>query len=197
VARRVGLTTALVVDAAVELLEERGEPDAVTLGAVASRLGVRAQSLYAHVDGLDGLRRELALRGMAVVGDAVGAAAIGRSGADAVAAIVHAYLDVATEHPGLYAASLRPPGDDPELRAAVARVTTPLTLVFRSYELDADVHVHWYRLVFATVHGFASLRRAGLLTLPGDPDATVDHIVRVFAGQLEADAAARAHRRPA
>ena len=36
----------------------------VALRPVAERLGVRVQSLYAHVDGADGLRRALALRGL-------------------------------------------------------------------------------------------------------------------------------------
>ncbi len=45
--------------------------------------------------------------------------------------------------------------------------------------------VHWYRLVWATVCGFATLRRDGLFTRPGDPDETIAHLVRVFADELE------------
>jgi AcrR family transcriptional regulator len=183
---RVGLSRPIVVDAAVAVLEEQGTVDAVTLAAVAERLGVRTQSLYSHVDGLDGLRRELALRSVQALGAELSTTAMGRAGADAVEAIVRAYLRFAAEHPGLFAATLRAPGEDAELAAAVASVTTPLTLVFRAYGLDEDAQVHWYRLVWATVCGFAMLRRDGLFTRPGDPDDTVTHLVRVFADQLAA-----------
>jgi AcrR family transcriptional regulator len=197
---RVGLSRPMVVEAGVAILEEQGTPDAVSLAAVAERLGVRTQSLYSHVDGLDGLRRELALHAVAALGRELSDAAMGRSGPDAVEAIIRTYLRFAAEHPGLFAATLRAPGDDAELAAAVAGVTTPLNLVFRSYGLDAEALVHWYRLVWATVCGFAMLRRDGLFTRPGDPDDTVAHLVRVFADQLEREAgtgagtAARARR---
>jgi AcrR family transcriptional regulator len=189
---RVGLNRRTVVEAAVEILEEGTAVDAVTLAAVAERLGVRTQSLYSHVDGLDGLRRELALHAIGALGRELSAAAMGRAGADAVEAIIRAYLGFAAAHPGLFGATLRAPGDDPDLAEAVATVTTPLNLVFRSYGLAPDALVHWYRLVWATVCGFAMLRREGLFTRPGHPDDTIRHMVRVFAGQLEHDAPARA-----
>jgi AcrR family transcriptional regulator len=185
---RVGLSRTVVVEAAVAVLEEQGTLDAVSLAAVAERLGVRTQSLYSHVDGLDGLRRELALHAVTALGTELADAAMGRAGSEAVEAIIRTYLRFAAEHPGLFVATLRAPGDDAELSAAVATVTTPLNLVFRSYGLDADALVHWYRLVWATVCGFATLRRDGLFTLPGDPDDTITHLVRVFADQLEREA---------
>ena len=187
---RVGLTRPMVVEAGVAILEEQGTVDAVSLAAVAERLGVRTQSLYSHVDGLDGLRRELALHGVGALGRELTDAAMGRAGAEAVEAIIRTYLRFAAEHPGLFAATLRAPGDDEELAAAIAGVSTPLNLVFRSYGLGASEQVHWYRLVWATVCGFATLRRDGLFTLPGDPDATIAHLVRVFSDQLAADAPA-------
>jgi AcrR family transcriptional regulator len=185
----VGLSRAVVVESAVVVLEEQGTVDAVTLAAVAERLGVRTQSLYSHVDGLDGLRRELALHSVRALGAELSTAAMGRAGADAVEAIIRTYLRFAAEHPGLFAATLRAPGEDAELAAAVATVSTPLTLVFRAYGLDEEAQVHWYRLVWATVCGFATLRRDGLFTRPGDPDDTITHLVRVFADQLAASPA--------
>jgi AcrR family transcriptional regulator len=74
----VGLDHGQVFDAAVALLEERGRVDGVTLREVAERLEVRTQSLYAHVDGLAGLRRALALRGLAALATELSSAAIGK-----------------------------------------------------------------------------------------------------------------------
>src|SRR4051812_16538416 len=106
---RVGLDRTQVVDSATGLLEERGRVEDVALREVADRLGVRTQSLYAHVDGIDGLRRQLGLRGLEAMADRLGAAAMGRTRGDAVAAIVLAWATFALDHPGLYGASLRPP----------------------------------------------------------------------------------------
>jgi AcrR family transcriptional regulator len=182
---KVGLDRDQVVAAAAALAERDPAGAPPTLAAVAARLGVRTQSLYAHVDGADGLRRGLALHALARLTDRLRSAAIGVAGRDAVDAIVRAYLEFASEHPGLYAASMRAPGDDPELRAAIADAMEPLNLVFASYGLDAVEAAHWYRMVFSLVYGFAALRRDGLMTMPGDPDETVRRIVRVFGDQLE------------
>ena len=59
---RAGLDSAAVVRAAADLADAKGI-DALTLGEVAARLGVRTPSLYNHIAGLDGLRRDLALLG--------------------------------------------------------------------------------------------------------------------------------------
>ena len=181
----VGLTPTAVVDAAVEELEAQGRIDAVGLRPVADRLGVRVQSLYAHVEGADGLRRALALRGLDALADRLTEAAIGRAGPDAVGAIVRAYLDFAAEHPGLYDATLRPPGDDPEVGVAMAAVTRPLDLVLASFGFDETDAIHWYRIIFSTVHGFSVLRRDGNLTLDADPDETAERIEELFARELE------------
>jgi AcrR family transcriptional regulator len=186
-AARVGIDRDLVVDAAVEILDETGDLAAVSLGEVAARVGVRAQSLYAHVDGIDGLRRALALRGLDALARRLSDAAIGRAGRDALAAIVKAWTGFAAERPGLYAASLRAPGDGADVRAAVAATTRPLELVLHAHGLGGAAVTHWVRMVFATVHGFATLRDAGLLTLPASPDRTIDRYVTMLGDQLEAE----------
>ena len=180
----VGLDRDAVVGAAVEVLEGAGRVDAVSLRLVAEQLGVRVQSLYAHVDGADGLRHALALRGLDALAATLTEAAIGRAGPDAVAAIVRAYLAFAADHPGLWDATLTPPGDDPELVAAMGAVTRPLDLVLASAGFDRTEATHWYRIVFATIHGFSVLRRDGTLTLDADPDDTVERIVAMFTREL-------------
>jgi len=87
---RAGLDTERVVDAASAIADADGL-DAVTLARVAGGLGVRAPSLYNHVDGRAGLLRALALRGVRELTAALREAAIGRSGPDALAAAARAY----------------------------------------------------------------------------------------------------------
>jgi hypothetical protein len=54
----VGLDKADVLEMAATIADELGS-DELTLSRLAERLGVRSQSLYAHVDGQSGLRRDL------------------------------------------------------------------------------------------------------------------------------------------
>ncbi|MBV8950297.1 MAG: WHG domain-containing protein [Actinobacteria bacterium] len=190
-AARVGLDRGRVVDVAVELVERGAAGESPVLAEVAARLGVRTQSLYAHVNGVEDLRRELALRGLRALTARLTGAAVGRAGTDALDAIARAWLSFAGEHPGLYAASLRAPGQDPELREAVAAAMAPLQAVFRSWGLADDDAAHWYRTIFAAVHGFATLRSGGMFTLPVDVDETATRMIGMFVRGVERDARPR------
>ena len=61
-AARRGVTSEQLADAALALLDEAGRVDEVRPAVLADRLGIRSQSLYAHLAGVNGLRRLLALR---------------------------------------------------------------------------------------------------------------------------------------
>lgn len=181
-----GLQREQVIDAAVELLVETGDPSRVSLGTLARRLEVRPQSLYAHVDGAPGLRRELALRALEALSETVTEAAVGRAPVEALEAIVRAHFDFALARPGLYAAAIHPPGDDPVLEDAVGRVVRPLDTVLERAGIDEIGRVHWNRTVLAAVYGLMSLLRDDQLTRPVDPRATADHIVGLITGRLGA-----------
>ena len=56
-APRAGVDRARVVEVAAKLADEVGL-EALTLAQVAARLNVKLPSLYNHVDGLPGLRRD-------------------------------------------------------------------------------------------------------------------------------------------
>jgi len=62
-AARVGLDRVGVIKAAAALSDAAGGRE-VSLVELAAQLGVRTPSLYHHVAGQDGLRRELALLGL-------------------------------------------------------------------------------------------------------------------------------------
>jgi AcrR family transcriptional regulator len=162
VARKAGLARGDVLEVAAALADREGLA-AVTLSRVAAELGVRSPSLYAHVDGLPGLRRLLALRGAAAIRDALAGAVAGRSGPAALRAAAHAFRDVIRAHPGLYAATLPTPpaADDPELYAALADAARPLVDAAAAAGLAGPAAVHATRAIRAAVHGFADLDRAG------------------------------------
>ena len=188
--RRAGIDRAAVVAAAASVIDAAGL-DALTLTTVAARLGVRTQSLYSHVDGLEGLRRDLAIHANVALAEALRTSVMGLAGVDAIHAIARAYAAFATAHPGLYLAGLRSPAGDEELGAAMARATEPLTVVLQSYGLDAEAVIHWHRTFHSAVHGFLVMRQAGLFTLPADVDDSYRLMIDVYTEALTA----RAHRR--
>jgi len=180
----VGLDHAQVIDEAAALADEAGA-DGVTLAALAARLGVRSQSLYAHVDGLDGLRRDLAVLGQQLLAERLGRAVMGRAGEDALRALCHAYAAFAAERPGLYASSLRAPDDDAELLRTSAAATEPWGAVLASFGLSKTEIVHFHRTLWAALHGFVTLREQGLMTRSASPDRSFTLLVDVFADELD------------
>jgi AcrR family transcriptional regulator len=183
-ARPVGLDRETVLRAAAALADDVGL-DGLTLARLAARLDVRSQSLYAHVDGIEGLHRELGLHGQRVLGHELRAAADGLTGRRALHAIAAAYRSFESRRPGVYAASLRVPGDDGELWEAIERTSAPLTGVLESYGLGEPDVIHWYRVIWSAIHGFVAFERAGLMTRPADPDDSFRRLVDLFADGLE------------
>lgn len=185
-AARVGHTRDDVVAAAIALLDESQSLESVSLGAVARQLGIKPQSLYAHVDGLDGLRRAIAAAGLGPLSDAVTLACIGVTGEDAVRAIIRVHLDFARRHPALYEAVIEPPRGDTDLELAITTAGAPLEIVLETLGLDLDERVHWTRLFLAAVYGYATLNQAGRFALPTPTAETEDHLVTMLVAQLRA-----------
>jgi AcrR family transcriptional regulator len=183
-ATQVGLDHSAVIGAAAGIADEDGL-DALTLARLAGRLGIRSQSLYAHVDGLDGLQRDLALHAVHLLGEELRSAAIGRSGRDALLAMAYAYRSFATRHPGLYTAAIRPPGDDEELRVANQRAAEAMTRVLESFGLGPEDTIHMYRAIWSAIHGFVALEQSGVMTLSADPEESFRRMVGVFADALD------------
>jgi len=177
---RAGLTRERVADAAAALADERGL-DALTLAALAERVGVRQPSLYKHIDSLAGLRRDLAVLAITQLTAVLTRAAVGRSGGDAVGAMAGAYRAWALEHPGRYAAAQRTPapGDD-EHEARAAALVAVIADVLAVDGLEGDDAIDAIRGFRAMVHGFVSLESNGGFRLPVDVDRSFDRMVGGF-----------------
>jgi AcrR family transcriptional regulator len=176
------------VAAAAELADAGGY-ERLTLAAVAQRFGVKLPSLYKHVGGVEDLQRGVALLAVQELGAALSAAAVGRSGGDALHALGRAYRRYAREHPGRYAATVRAPDpQDPDHLAAAHAVTSTVFAVLAGLEVADDDLVHATRTVRSALHGFAALEAAGGFGLPHAVDDSFDHLL---------DAVERGLRRPA
>jgi hypothetical protein len=161
----------------------------VTLVRLADELKVRPSSLFSHIKGIADLRRQLQVRGLREVSARVARAAIGRAGADAVMATALAIRQFASEHPGLYAASLpAPSGQDPELTAVAEQFVGVAFDIVRQYGFEGEEAVHAVRGLFSTIHGFIMLERALTFGMPIDTDESFGWLMRHYIASLDADA---------
>ncbi|MCV2396375.1 WHG domain-containing protein [Actinotalea sp. M2MS4P-6] len=171
---RAGLSRTRVVEIALATLDEDGW-DGMTLGAVAARAGVAVPSLYKHVAGLPGLRRDVALVCVEEF-DAVLRAA----GPDVVA-LARAARRYGVSRPGRYAAvqggDWAHGPDAQELAAASAVTVETIADALRSLGLEPGAEIDAVRAVRALVHGFVTLQAAGGFGLPDDVDASFDRAV--------------------
>jgi AcrR family transcriptional regulator len=195
---RAGLTRDDVVAAAAGLVDEFGYHD-LTMGLLAERLGVRAPSLYKHVDGLADLRHRIATLAMTELGDAARDAMQGRAGLDALTALLTATRAYVTAHPGRYTATIGAEftGPDDPLLAASTRLIDSIAAVLRGYGVGEADMVHAIRTIRCTLHGFAALQASDGFQWSGDPDETfgwmirfIDHGLRAIPAPAAADAAA-------
>ena len=178
--KKVGLTRGAVVTAASELADQEGL-EGVTLAAVAKRLGVRSPSLYAHVDGLAGLRRSLALVAAAAMASTLRHAREGRQGAMALRALAHAYRGFVMAHPGWYAAALQsvPSGRDDELYRALTEMVIPFVETLGELGVAPGEVIHLTRAIRSALHGFVSLERGNGFGMPVDFDRSFDRMVEL------------------
>jgi AcrR family transcriptional regulator len=175
---RAGLTRDEVVISAAGLADEIGY-SGVTMGLLADRLGVRPPSLYKHVGSLADVRHRLATLAMIEVGEVIRDAVQGRSGRDALAAMLTALRAYVNAHPGRYTATTGAEftGPDDPLLAASTRVINSISAVLRGYGIADSEMNHAIRTVRSTMHGFAMLEAARGFQWDADPDDTFEWMI--------------------
>jgi AcrR family transcriptional regulator len=189
VSPRAGLDQPQVLLAAAEIVDAGG-PDALTLAALAGRLGIKPPSLYNYVAGLAGLRRDLALFSTRRLSARLARATIGKAGDDALLALAGAFREYICEHPGLYALTvqatrLTAPADA-ELVSAEDEVVQVVLAVLAAYGLAGERAVHAVRGLRSVVHGFATLESAGGFGLPLDADESFQILMQMLISGVRA-----------
>ena len=180
--RKVGLTREQVVEAAAETADRDGL-DALSLASVASILGVRSPSLYNHVDGLPGLRRQLSIYASSLLTAELADRIEGLESTEALRAIAEQLRSFAHRHPGLYDTFLPAPTpqQDPEVAAALAQPISIVGPVLTEMGVDPASLIPLTRALRAAVHGFVHLELRGGFGLPDDIDnsftTTIDLVI--------------------
>ena len=181
---KAGLDRAVVVQAAAALADRIGLEE-VTLAALAAHLKVRTPSLYNHIEGLAGLRRELALLAMHTSSQWLGQAVMGKAGDEAILALGHTYRAFVKEHPGLYMATVHAPAaDDQELQEAGREVVDVILRVLAAYKLQGEDAIHAARALRSIAHGFATLEIAGGFGIPLSLDESYERLLQTFIAGL-------------
>jgi AcrR family transcriptional regulator len=159
-----------IVLAARAILEEDGL-EAVSMGRVAERVGVRGPSLYKHVTDRAALIRAI---GDAITVDLGRTLAVAlddgdpRSSLRAVTAAFRTFVHANPNGYGLLFAHLEP-NLQPD-QAAAAAIGEPLVLAMARIVGEQDA-LEAARTLVAWAHGFVSMELAGTFRLGGDVDA--------------------------
>lgn len=182
--RRVGASPYLdrptLVRAAADLADTEGWQK-LTLSLVAGRVHRHVTSLYAHVDSLDELRRQVALLATDELSEQVWKAALGRVGVDALRAIRDVYRAFALDHPGRTAAMLDADHHhDPELRAKGVRLAEPIYATFRSFGLSEAQVLDAHRIFSSAVRGLTIAESSEIFVAAGSLNSTFDQLIDLF-----------------
>ncbi|WP_322409907.1 TetR-like C-terminal domain-containing protein [Microbacterium invictum] len=115
------------------------------------------------------------------LGDVLARASVGRSGADAISAMSHAYREWALAHPARYAASnLMPAPGDVEDEAVSLAAIQVIADVLTAYRLEGDDAVDAIRAFRSTLHGFVSYETAGAFRWSAEVDRSFGRLVAGF-----------------
>jgi AcrR family transcriptional regulator len=163
-----------IVAAARDLLEIGGI-DAVTMQAVAGRVGVRGPSLYKRFSSRSALLGAIAEDAFAEQGRAFARVIRGDDPVADLRRVAAAYRDFAHRYPGAYGLLFAPLGDEarPAVEAGARAAAPVLELTGRLVGTDSALDAA--RLLTAFAHGFVSMELAGAFRLGGDVDAAFQY----------------------
>jgi len=187
---RRGLTREGIIDAAQELLEERGLPE-FSLRALAATLDVQVSSLYNHISGQSELIGEVGRRAAAMLASAERSAIDGLSGDEALYSLAWAYHAFALDHPELYrlvmgAHSLCLPA----MESLTAEIAEPIFRVLSDYGVRGDRLVHYQRTLRSIMHGFFAHEHHGSFSGAGtDREKSYNFAVECIALRLNSERA--------
>jgi AcrR family transcriptional regulator len=160
--------------------------EGLSMSSLAEALKIRTPSLYSHVAGIADVRRILALHGLAELERGAARSTVGKSGPEAVRALLTGYRDWVRRNPGIYEATVpTPDSSDVEWREAVDRLSETCVSAMQGYGLHGDEAIHALRAMRSVVHGFVSLEAAGAMRGVVERDASFAWLVESFLLAME------------
>ena len=176
-----------LIDAALVMLQEGGDPAALSLREAARRAGVSAMAPYRHFADKDALLAAVAIVGFGRLADALRAADAAPHGNDALVGQGVAYVDFACAHPALFrlmfGSALAGRHGDLAIAAeqTYAVMATRVAAIFGAGDRETDA---WALRCWATAHGLAALAVDGQLSDRGEPPTSIAAKVLRLIGSL-------------
>lgn len=163
----------IIIEAAIKLIEEKGIND-FSLRSVARYLGVKAASLYNHIDNIDDLVFGVCKYSIETLNEFELKNIEGLSGDDAIVALASAYRNFAKTHKELYKVIMKIFKYNSERIDEIGKkITIPFMKVLDDYDLSNDEKAHWQRILRSILHGFVSQEEAGYFShYPIDEETT-------------------------
>jgi AcrR family transcriptional regulator len=184
-ATRAGLNFDKVVETAIHLADKEGLEN-LSVGRVAKEFGVKPPSLYEHVDGLEGLRQAIRLRGFHALNDILRTATVGRSKDDAIRSLAFEMRKFVHQHPALYESTVvTAVGDSKEIRKAAEEVLETMDAVLSGYGIAGKEAVHATRYLRSLLHGFVSLEIARGFGMNVDLEESYQRVVETLTRDLK------------
>lgn len=158
--KRIHLTATAIIGEAADLADEAGF-DAVTLSAVARRLGVQTPSLYSHIRDHAALLDGITALALAELADRAAVAIAGRAGRVALHSFADVHRAYSQESPGRWQSLQRRAGAAAVESIAARNFVALTNAVLLGYDLPQGERVHATRLIGSTINGFLTLERIG------------------------------------
>ncbi|GAA3394185.1 TetR/AcrR family transcriptional regulator [Cryptosporangium minutisporangium] len=170
-----------IVSAACGLLNETGEPSALSLRAVARKVGVATTSIYLHFDDIGALQRAVKSRWLDMLTEEVesAASAAGDDPRERILAISHAYVDSGMREPARYRVLFtaeRVPLPEGVQYLGVGAYDAVLRIVRQALPDDVDANLFTMQF-WCALHGIVMLRQARPNFPWPDLDAQVDDMI--------------------
>ena len=157
---RRGLNAEVIMEAAIELVEEKGYRN-FSMRELAARLGVQPASLYNHVNGIEEVNTAVGMHGITY-----------SDFTEALGIMADAYRKFAMESPELYQAIIEMrTSENEELKHAIQRIIHPFLVLIGREVKDHEKTVNLQRTIRSALHGFVSLEQEGYLTYE-NPDSS-------------------------
>lgn len=183
---RQGLTRGDIIAAAIKMIESEGLHN-FSLRELASRLRIKAASLYNHIQNMDELYTEVGYYAISELKRAQLGAIAGKRRGEAVEALADAYHRFGKERPEIYKVILSlPMVKNDALQAAAGDIVEPIMTAIGDYNLDEEQKMHLQRVLRSIMHGFISQEEAGCFRhFPADVADSYRMAVRGFILLLE------------
>ncbi len=183
---RQGLTRADIINSAIEMIESEGL-HSFSLRELASRLHIKAASLYNHIRSSDELHTEIGYYAISELSKAQLTAIAGKQRAEAVKALADAYYRFGKERPEIYKVILSlPMVKNDAIHKAGFDIVEPIMIVLGGYKLTEEQKKHLQRVFRSIMHGFISQEEAGCFKqFPIDVEDSYRMAVRGFILLLE------------